>query len=169
MRIFVNLFISLRQSFWTLLAKRKINEHGKGLKCNHRSSFNRNTYIGNNCNFNGMIVYGTGKVTIGDYFHSGSECQIITSFHNYDSGTKIPYDDTFITKNVTIGNNVWIGNNVIILGGTTIGDGAIIQAGSVLCGGSIPPLGIAGGHPAKVFKYRNEEHYYSLVSKGCFY
>lgn len=166
MRYLVRLLVYLRQRIWTLFAIRKISKHGKGLKCNHKCVFNRCTYLGNNCNFNGMIVYGTGKVSIGDNFHSGTNCQIITSFHNYDTGTMIPYDETFITKPVVIGNNVWLGNNVIILGGTTIGDGAIIQAGSVLCGGVIPSLGIAGGHPAKVFKYRNKEHYDMLVSQG---
>ena len=116
-----------------------------------------------------MTVLGSGKLSIGNNFHSGTGCQIITSFHNYDLGNAIPYDDSFITKNVTIGNNVWIGNNVIILGGTIIGDGAIIQAGSVVCGDEIPALGIAGGHPAKVFKYRNKEHYNNLASHGKFH
>ena len=35
-------------------------------------------------------------------FHSGMGCQIITSFHNYDSGNAVPYDDSFISKDVTI-------------------------------------------------------------------
>lgn len=66
-----------------------------------------------------------------------------------------------ITKDVVIGDNVWLGINVIILGGVTIGEGAIIQAGAVVVK-DIPPLGIAGGNPAQVFKYRDIEHYKKL-------
>lgn len=87
--------------------------------------------------------------------------------HNYDFGKAIPYDDTYIAKDVSIGDNVWLGDRVIILGGCNIGEGAIIQAGSVVAG-NIPPLAIAGGHPAKVFKYRDEEHYNILKAAGKF-
>lgn len=125
------------------------------------------TYIGEYVNFNGMGISGSGRVKIGNYFHSGVGCQIITSFHNYE-GEKIPYDETFLDKDVSIGECVWIGNNVIILGGVNIGEGAIIQAGSVVCK-DVPPFGIAGGHPAEVFKYRNKEHYLKLKNKERFY
>ncbi len=165
----MRIYILLKQWFWTGLAKRKLSASNGDLKCNFKCVFNRNTFLGRNCNFNGIKIYGDGKVIIGDNFHSGENIQIITSFHNYDSGHAIPYDDTFITKDVEIGDNVWIGNNVIMLGGVKIGNGAIIQAGSVVCGGVIPELGIAGGHPAKVFKYRNKEHYDSLKTDRKFH
>ncbi|MBR5315114.1 MAG: acyltransferase [Clostridia bacterium] len=114
-----------------------------------------------------MDISGRGKVKIGDNFHSGTECMIITSFHNYDFGTAIPYDDTYIDKDVTIGNNVWLGSRVIVLGGVTIEEGAIIQAGSVVVS-DIPKCAIAGGSPAKVFKYRNIEHYEALKAENKF-
>ncbi|MGN1156537.1 MAG: acyltransferase [Agathobacter sp.] len=141
---------------------------GNGLYVGEKSFVTENTYLGERVNFNGMAIHGNGKVTIGNYFHSGTGCQIITSFHNYDRGDAIPYDDTFIDKDVTIGDNVWLGNNVIILGGATIGEGAIIQAGSVVCG-NIPECAIAGGHPAKPFKYRDIEHYNRLKEEGKFH
>lgn len=53
-------------------------------------------------------------------------------------------------------------------GGVTIGEGAVIQAGSVVAS-NIPPLAVAGGAPAKVFKMRNAEHYYELKDKKAFY
>lgn len=71
-------------------------------------------------------------------------------------------------KKVIIGNNVWFGDRVIVLGGVEIGEGAIIQAGAVVVK-SIPPCAIAGGNPAKVFRYRNVEHYNDLKSKGSFH
>ena len=69
---------------------------------------------------------------------------------------------------MTIGDNVWLGNNVIILGGVTIGEGAIIQAGSVVCM-DVPACAIAGGHPAKPFKYRDREHYEQMKREGKFH
>lgn len=147
--------------------KKKAAQCGKGLYCGGKSWVTDRTYIGEYVNFNGMGISGSGRVKIGNYFHSGVGCQIITSFHNYE-GEKIPYDETFLDKDVSIGECVWIGNNVIILGGVNIGEGAIIQAGSVVCK-DVPPFGIAGGHPAEVFKYRNKEHYLKLKNKERFY
>lgn len=140
---------------------------GKNLYVGGKSYVTSNTYIGDNVNFNGMAIHGNGKVTIGNYLHSGTGCQIITSFHNYE-GDAIPYDNTYIDKDVTIGDCVWLGNEVIILGGATIGEGAIIQAGSVVVK-DIPPYAIAGGHPAQPFKYRDIEHYEEMKKQGKFH
>ena len=143
-----------------------IREYHEPLKVNFRTSLNRNTYLGKNVNFNGLKVRGRGKVRIGNNFHSGSECIILTQIHNYESGF-IPYDDTYITKNVTIEDNVWFGVRVIVLPGVTIGEGAIIQAGTVVVK-DVPPLAIVGGHPGQDFKFRNKEHYYRLKSEKKF-
>lgn len=121
----------------------------------------KNTFLGNNIHLNGMRIYGNGRVVIGDNFHSGAGCIMITQNHNYDHGESLPYDSTYICKDVVIEDNVWIGINVIVLGGVHIGEGAIIQAGSVVTS-DIPACAIAGGHPATVFKYRDMEHYKKL-------
>lgn len=93
---------------------------------------------------------------------------LITSNHNYDFGDAIPYDNTTIDGDIIIEDNVWLGQNVIILQGVTIGEGAIIQAGSVVVS-DIPACAIAGGHPARVFKKRDEEHYYRLKEEQKFF
>ena len=93
---------------------------------------------------------------------------IITSIHNYDNGTAIPYDDSIISKDVVIEDNVWLGNRVIILPGVHIEEGAIIQAGSVVVK-DVPKYAIAGGHPAEVFKTRDIEHYEKLKKEGKFH
>lgn len=144
----------------TLIISKKAKSIGKSCCINWICSFTKNTHIGNNCHFNGLKILGKGKVIISDNFHSGFGCEIITDVHNYH-GKKLPYDDTYVIKNVTIEKNVWIGRHVIILGGVTIGEGAIIQAGSVVTK-SIPKYAIAGGHPAIVFSSRDIEHYNSL-------
>lgn len=137
------------------------------LKVNAKSSVNFNTYLGNNVNFNGMEIRGTGKVVIGDNFHSGMGCKMLTQNHNYE-GNSIPYDSTNIVKDIIIEDNVWLGDGVLILGGVTIGEGAIIQANSVVVS-SITKYAIAGGHPAKVFSYRNKEHYETLKAANKFH
>jgi len=126
-----------------------------------------NTHLGYHVCFNGMKISGKGQVRIGDYFHSGSECLMITDSHNYE-GDLIPYDTTDRVKDIQIDECVWLGSRVIILGGVHIGEGAIIQAGSVVVS-DIPSYGIAGGNPAKVFKYRDIDHYKDLKRKGQFY
>lgn len=154
--------------YWTTYIKFACGSCGKDLKVNGASHAGRNVYLGNNVNINGMHISPGGKVVIGDNFHSGKNIQIIVQYHNYENGEAIPYDGTYIKKNVTIEDNVWLGHNVVILGGVRIGEGAVIQAGSVVVK-DIPPLAIAGGNPAKPFKYRNSEHYDRLKAERKFH
>ena len=102
--------------FYTSIAKSKVKSYKEPFTVNYFSRFTKNTVLGKNTNFNGMKIAGRGLVTIGDNFHSGSECLLITQNHNYE-GEKIPYDSTYIVKKINIEDNVWLGNRVIILGG----------------------------------------------------
>jgi acetyltransferase-like isoleucine patch superfamily enzyme len=163
-----SILLKIKRKLFTKTAVNRALSVGKKCRVNAYTKFTSKTIIGDNCNFNGMKVLGKGKVTIGNNFHSGQECMIISSYHNYDNGAKIPYDETTIDKDVQIDDNVWIGHRVIILGGVEIGEGAIIQAGSVVVN-NIPRCAIAGGSPAKVFKYRNIEHYEKLKREGKFF
>lgn len=134
---------------------------------NGYTRFTRFTTLGKNTNFNGMVIYGSGRVAIGDNFHSGSGCKIITQSHNYD-GNSLPYDTTYKTFSVDIGDNVWLGMDVTVIGNVTIGEGAIIQVGSVVVS-DIPRCAIAGGHPARVFSSRNIEKYDQFVRERRFH
>ena len=160
-RCFANIYYPIR-------IKRTAARVGVELYCGGKSFVTSNTYLGDHVCFNGMSMFGNGVIKIGSYFHSGPGCQIITSFHDYDTDDMIPYGNSFIDKDVEIGECVWIGNNVIILGGVTIGEGAIIQAGSVVAK-DIPPFAIAGGHPAVPFKMRDVDHYSRLKREGRFH
>lgn len=148
----------LKTKFYSWFCLRNVKTHGKYIKINNKSIFSNNTYLGNDCHFNGIRISGGGKCSIGNHFHSGKDCLIITQNHNYDGGKALPYDNTYVYKDVIIGENVWIGDRVIILPGSVLEDGCIIQAGSVVSS-RIPYCAIAGGAPAKVFKYRNMNHY----------
>lgn len=157
----------IRQIFFTAIVKKQAAEVGEECRVNYYSRVTGYTYLADHVNFNGMQVSGTGRVEIGNYFHSGRECMIISSNHNYE-GDAIPYDCTYIAKDVKIGDFVWLGNRVMILPGVTIGEGAIIQAGAVVVS-DIPSCAIAGGNPAKVFKYRDKEHFYKLKNEMKFH
>ena len=149
---------SRRQRFFTKLVKKQVATFGSNLKVNEMCRLNKHVSLMNNVNLNGMEVQGNGKVVIGNNFHSGKEILLITQNHNWKNANSIPYDEEYILTNITIEDNVWVGSRVTILGNTTIGEGSIIQAGSVVVN-DIPPLSVAGGHPATVFSKRDEVHY----------
>ena len=163
----LNYIRTLKTNYYTKKIAKRCKTVGLGLRVNAPSSVFGIIELGNNVNFNGMSIRGTGRCVIGNNFHSGINCTILTSNHNYN-GTKIPYDEEMINKEVIIGDQVWIGDNVLILGGSVIEEGAIIQAGSVVVG-RIPAMSIAGGNPARVFKMRDVEHYNKCKGLGLFF
>ena len=165
MRKLINKILSF---VFTSIVHVKCKKSGVKLKVNGFSIVSKKTILGSNVNFNGMKISGGGNVQIGDNFHSGKECLIISQNHNFNKGSKIPYDNTYILKDIFIEDNVWLGDRIIILGGVRIGEGAIIQAGSVVVN-DIPKYAIAGGHPAKVFAERDVKHYLSLKEKSSFH
>ena len=158
----------MRSLYYTERVKHQCRRYKNPLHVNGSSRVNDKTDLGQNVNFNGMHIKGDGQVTIGDNFHSGPDCEIITSFHRYENAEAVPYDSHNIDKDVRIEDNVWLGDRVIILGGVTLGEGCIIQAGSVVVT-DIPCCAIAGGHPAKVFKYRDKKQYFALKEQGRFH
>ena len=87
----------------------------------------------------------------------------MTESHNYE-GTRLPFDSTYVAKDVFVDDYVWIGAQVILLPGAHIHEGAIIQAGSVVHG-DIPACAIAGGNPAKVFAHRDIERFNRLKAE----
>jgi|SRR3990172_10446707 len=159
-------FRGILRKFYTLKIKITVGKYGNNLTVNYPCHIGNNVFLGDNVNFNGIDISSGGNVIIGNNFHSGKNIQIIVEYHNYE-GEKIPYDETYINKNVIIEDNVWLGNNVIILGGVTISEGAIIQAGSVVSM-NIPKYAVAGGNPAKPFMYRDKNHYEELKEKKLF-
>ena len=147
--------------------RRKAKSIGGGLRVRNPSSVTSKTTIGECVSLGGVEVYGGGKCDIGSYSHFGAEVLILTQNHNYEGAT-LPYDNTFMFKEVVVGDAVWVGSRVTILPGTRIGDGAIIQAGAVVHG-EIPSCAIAGGNPAKVFAWRDKSHFAELRDAGRFY
>ena len=113
MSIILNARKLINRIYYTWRVRDRAASCGEGLYVGAKSYVTNNTWLSDHVSFNGMAISGRGKVTIGKYFHSGTGCQIITSFHNYE-GDAIPYDTSFVHKDVCIGECVWLGNNVIM-------------------------------------------------------
>lgn len=170
--ILVNKLTRLKQAIdikrYETLSKQKINfisqgEGGlkiigdvKNFKIASTSHLKSNTYI--EC---------IGGVEIGEYFHTGKDLVILSTNHNYE-GDKIPYDETYIKKTVTIKDFVWFGIGVKVLPGVTVGEGAIVAMGSVVTK-DVPPMTIVGGNPAKIIKFRNIENFERLKREKEYY
>ncbi|WP_016798423.1 acyltransferase [Vibrio cyclitrophicus] len=125
--------------------------------------------VGESCQIKSNSYFDcSGGISIGDYFHTGRGLTIFSTSHNWNKASKLPYDDEFIPKPVSIGNYVWLGANVTILPGTSIGNGVIVSAGSVVRG-NIPDNVVIAGNPAEVVSYRDKEHVDKLVAHGSFF
>lgn len=116
----------------------------------------------------GTYIECTGGVSIGKYCHLSRGVTILSTTHDYDNRTKIPYDEVVTPKPVVIKDFVWVGCNAIILGGVTIGEGAIIGAGSLVFK-DIPDFAVAMGNPCRIVGHRDIEHFKRLKEEGKFF
>lgn len=79
----------IKNNYYANNIKKLCQSFKEPLLVNGQSYVTNKTTLGQNVNFNGMKISGCGEVIIGDNFHSGQECKIITQIHNYE-GEKIP-------------------------------------------------------------------------------
>jgi len=109
--------------------------------------------VGDDC-WLGVNNFICGKVEIGNDVILGPNVSIPGATHGIASNQ--PFSKSgLIIKGTSIENSVWIGGNSTILDGIRIGEGAIVAANSVVAE-DVPPLGIVGGVPAKMIRYRTE-------------
>lgn len=126
-------------------------------------------------NGDGILMYGNGKIIIGENCYIGqfssiqvnNNCEvrigensalshnirIYTTSYVSDQDFSLPKKNVY-SKNVIIGKGVWIGANVIINPGVEIGDNSIIGANSIVTK-NIPTNSICGGVPAKIIRLKN--------------
>lgn len=127
-------------------------------KCKLIVLANASLTIGNNSGINGVMIYCSTKIHIGDNVKVGGGTRISDSNHHSTNYLlrRNPKDDA---KNVnaapiTIGDDVFIGANCYIGKGVSIGDRSIVAAGSVVVK-SIPADEIWGGSPARFIQKIN--------------
>lgn len=111
--------------------------------------------IGDNSGMNGVMIYCSEKIIIGQNVKIGGGTRIFdTDFHCLDYiKRRNPTTDNSEAKHlpIVIGDDVFIGASCIIGKGITIGARSIIAAGSVVVK-SIPADEVWGGNPAKFLK-----------------
>ena len=108
--------------------------------------------IGNNTGFNGVYIYCSSSVTIGNWVKIGGGTMIFDSDFHPLSFEKRRYGfDGTKSKPVAIEDDVFIGTHCIICKGVTIGKRSIVAAGSVVVK-DIPSEEIWGGNPARFIR-----------------
>lgn len=167
---FVKIYRKIKSSFWSRVFKYQCTTTGRnvGVSCFCPISRATKVFAGEHFHSNGLQMTGRGSVTVGQYFHSGSNCKIMLGSHDYDHGEAIPYGTKYDSKDVVIGDFVWFGSDVTVCGNVKIGTGAIIAIGSVVVK-DVPDYAIVGGNPAKVIKYRDIEHFNRLLKECKFH
>ncbi len=110
--------------------------------------FTNKVVLGNNVYLEEVKFKGQGNIIIGNNVKINSKTIFISDIHNYKTGNAIPYDSTYIIKDIIVEDNVWIGDRSIILMGVRLGKGSIIMPGSVVVK-DVPPKTIVAGHPAQ--------------------
>ena len=60
-RFIQNIIDTIRRSYWKKRVLKKAKVCGENLTVNGKTIVNKNTYLGNNVNFNGLIVMGGVK------------------------------------------------------------------------------------------------------------
>jgi len=118
-----------------------------------RSSIFSNTNIGSFCSIGEYVICGLGS-------HPTHFASTYPGFYTKSASgaSYFGYSTQYVDNlNVLIGNDVWIGTRSIILGGITIGTGAVIAAGALVTR-DVPPYAIVAGVPARIVKYRFEDH-----------
>ncbi|WP_086555500.1 CatB-related O-acetyltransferase [Acetobacter sp. DmW_043] len=112
-----------------------------------------------------------GEIVIGKFCSIAVGVSIVAANHNINYVSTYPFktiwnpqwrsldgisDHTSKGKTI-IGNDVWIGKSAFIMNGVNIGDGVVIGAGSIVTK-DVPPYAVVAGNPAKILKFRFEQH-----------
>ncbi len=104
---------------------------------------------------NSIFASTLAPIEIGKYCMIGAYTNFFTYNHGMHPDLPMAMQPLETRGGIKVEDDVWIGVNCSVMGGITIGKGAIIGSGSVVIK-DIPAFAIAGGSPAKVIKFRQE-------------
>lgn len=112
--------------------------------------------IGDNCSINPYcILYGHGRLTIGNGVRIGTHSSFIPVNHNIDDLDTFIYQQGLTCRGIVIEDDVWIGAGVVVVDGVTIARGSVIGANAVVTR-STEPNGVYVGVPARKLRSRGE-------------
>lgn len=113
----------------------------------------RHAKIGAQC----VLMYGKGKIIMGDFAECGPGCFLVTGSNNYRGddglmakGVPEEYSGTAKTGTIEIHDHAIFGVNNVILEGTTVPEGVMLGCNSMLSEKSaLQPWTLYAGTPAK--------------------
>lgn len=129
-------------------------DHSWYSKCKLIVLANASLLIGHNSGMNGVMIYCSKYIKIGNNVKIGGSTRVSDSnHHSLDYQIRRSTKDSEDVKSapIIIGDDVFIGANCYIGKGISIGNKSIIAAGSVVVK-TIPSGEIWGGNPAKFIK-----------------
>lgn len=103
-------------------------------------SIGKNVFI-----MDGVLMMGSGGITIDDHVQMAANVQILSNNHDLRDREVITLAPVHICR------NAWIGAGATILPGVTIGENAVVGAASVVTR-DVEPNTIVAGNPAKVLR-----------------
>lgn len=116
-------------------------------------------FVGENCEIGDSVhIVALNKVEIGANLLAASKVFISDTNHGSYKGEEISNHDTppserkLVKGETYIGKNVWIGENAVILAGSRIGNGCVVGANTIVSK-EIPPNSIVVGYNEIVRQY----------------
>ena len=147
----------LSKRYRQICGKLIMEECGNNVNIYPLAQINPRMTVGDNSDV-GYKAMIQGTCHIGDNVIMGPECNIWTINHRTDrTDIAIKYQGNTEERPVTICDDSWIGSRVTILPGVTVGKGAVIGAGAVVSK-DVPDYAVVVGNPARVVKYRDNDH-----------
>jgi acetyltransferase-like isoleucine patch superfamily enzyme len=106
--------------------------------------------IGEECGINGLDVYATDDVTIGDRCMVGLCSMATTDFHS-TRRDRWSRDAPVKRGAITVGTNVWIASRTVITKSVSIGDNSVVSIGTVVRE-NVPTNVIVASHEQRIVK-----------------
>lgn len=83
--LIISSYKRLSGRIYTFLFKRMLHSYGSvGVNNFCKVARTAKVDVGYHLNSNGLIITGMGRVKIGDYLHTGSNCKIMLGSHDYE-------------------------------------------------------------------------------------
>lgn len=115
-----------------------------------------NVRIGSECGINGLDVYATEDVTIGDRCMIGTCSMMTTDFHSTNPDRWSP-NAVVKRGRITVGSNVWIAMKTVLTKGVSIGDNSVVSIGTIVRH-DVPANVIVASHEQRIVKKLADPH-----------